>query len=276
MTGKWKRTFSQPGAAAGRLAEHRGASAAHDNRLAVAEHGRDVEATLALDVHEEGVRRLNKSLELVLALLELSRLVQEVNVVRENLSVRKRVRRVSTIIPQKRSNRFHLNVGRSVASIRIRSPFHHAPCSWPRDAAACPPPPPPPSSHSRRRDGRHQTRPSYPNASSACHFGIAVHTNETTTLPPCHGAKRTSNRQRIIRPPSFPTILRGPRTLFLYPLPAKQRPTNHTIAHGAILSLIRSAFHPRVHESTYHCCCLSLCCCYLLSSAVAPLSLFPY
>lgn len=107
MTGKWKRTFSQPGAAAGRLAEHRGASAAHDNRLAVAKHGRDVEATLALDVHEERVRRLNKSLELVLALLELSRLVQEVNVVRENLSVRKRVRRVSTIVPQIRSNRFH-------------------------------------------------------------------------------------------------------------------------------------------------------------------------
>lgn len=93
-----------------------------------------------------------------------------------------------------------------------------------------------------------------------------------TRPPPCH-AERTSNRQRIIRPPSFPTILRGPRTLFLYPLPAKQRPTNHTIAHGAILSLIRPASHSRVHESTYHCCCLSLCCCYLLSSAVAPRSL---
>uniref|UniRef100_A0A1J3K003 Uncharacterized protein n=1 Tax=Noccaea caerulescens TaxID=107243 RepID=A0A1J3K003_NOCCA len=50
----------------------------------MAEHSCYVEASLALDVHEEGVGRLHKTLELVLRLLELSRRIEEIDVVLEN------------------------------------------------------------------------------------------------------------------------------------------------------------------------------------------------
>jgi len=66
--------------ATGRLAEYSRARAAQHHGLRVGEHGGDVEAALALNVHEERVRGLHETLELVLRLLELSRRVQEVNV----------------------------------------------------------------------------------------------------------------------------------------------------------------------------------------------------
>lgn len=53
---------------------------AGDHGLAVAEHCCDIEASLALDVHEVAVRRLNQSLELVLGLLELLWRVQEIDI----------------------------------------------------------------------------------------------------------------------------------------------------------------------------------------------------
>lgn len=57
---------------------------ADHNSLRVTEHGSDVEAALALDVHEEGVGGLDETLLLVLELLELRRRVQQVDVVLEN------------------------------------------------------------------------------------------------------------------------------------------------------------------------------------------------
>ncbi len=51
----------------GRLAEHLGAASAKHNGLRVAEYGRDGEAPCALDIHEEGVRALHQTLQLVLA-----------------------------------------------------------------------------------------------------------------------------------------------------------------------------------------------------------------
>merc|ERR1719420_2746978 len=54
-------------APARRLAQDGGAGPADDDRLRVREDGRDVEAPLALDVHEERVGRLHQPLELVRA-----------------------------------------------------------------------------------------------------------------------------------------------------------------------------------------------------------------
>ena len=54
------------------------------------EHGGDVEATLALDIHEEGVRRLHKTLELVLALLQGSRRVEQIDVLGEHLEKKRK------------------------------------------------------------------------------------------------------------------------------------------------------------------------------------------
>ena len=72
--------LGQPGLAARGLAEHGTARPAKHDRLRVAEHRRDVKAAGALDVHEEGVGRLDEPLELVAALLQLPRWVQQVNV----------------------------------------------------------------------------------------------------------------------------------------------------------------------------------------------------
>jgi len=52
---------------AGWLAEHDIAVPAKDDCLRVAEDGRDLEASWALDIHEEGIWRLHKSLQLVSA-----------------------------------------------------------------------------------------------------------------------------------------------------------------------------------------------------------------
>ena len=47
------------------------ASSANNDGLGVREHGSNVLALLALDIHEERVRVLNESLQFVLGLLEL-------------------------------------------------------------------------------------------------------------------------------------------------------------------------------------------------------------
>ena len=78
-------TLGESGLTTSRLAEHRRARAAENDSLRVREHRSDIEATLALDVHEERVRRLNQSLELVLARLERGGRVQEIDVLREHL-----------------------------------------------------------------------------------------------------------------------------------------------------------------------------------------------
>lgn len=72
-------TDSKTGLTTGRLTEDLSAAATEDNRLGVREHGRDGEAARALDVHEERVRALNQTLELVAVLLLLVRWVNEVD-----------------------------------------------------------------------------------------------------------------------------------------------------------------------------------------------------
>lgn len=56
----------------------------------MAEYSGYVEATLALYIHEEGVRRLDKTLELVLLLLKLGRWVQQIDIVLKNLKWEKK------------------------------------------------------------------------------------------------------------------------------------------------------------------------------------------
>jgi len=60
------------------LRKHGGAACAQDNRRSVTEDSSNVEATGALDVHEEGVRGLNEPLKLVLPLLVRLGGVQEI------------------------------------------------------------------------------------------------------------------------------------------------------------------------------------------------------
>jgi len=70
--------LSELGLASSGLAEHGGARGAEHHSGRVAEHGGDLEAAGALDVHEEGVGRLDETLELVLAGLVLGGRVQQV------------------------------------------------------------------------------------------------------------------------------------------------------------------------------------------------------
>lgn len=81
----------QAGLAARRLAQRRRAGRAGDDRLGVGENSRDLEAALALDVHEVRVGGLHQALELVAAGLEGGGRVQEVDVVGERLCVWLRV-----------------------------------------------------------------------------------------------------------------------------------------------------------------------------------------
>jgi len=74
----------ESGSTTGRLAKHSGASSADDDRLRVGEDRGDVEATLALDVHEERVWRLHQTLKLVRLLSHGGRWVQEVNIAMQN------------------------------------------------------------------------------------------------------------------------------------------------------------------------------------------------
>eukprot|EP01084_Bolivina_argentea_P014189 26531_1 len=64
--------------AAARLAQHGRARGAEHNGVRVREHGRELEAARALDVHKVRVRALNEALQLVLLGLESRGRVQEV------------------------------------------------------------------------------------------------------------------------------------------------------------------------------------------------------
>ena len=64
-------TFCEPCPSSGGLTQDCGAADAEDDGLSVAEDGRDLVASGALDVHEVGVGVLHKALQLVLALLVL-------------------------------------------------------------------------------------------------------------------------------------------------------------------------------------------------------------
>lgn len=72
-------TNSEAGLTTGGLAEDLSAAAAEDNRLGVRENSGDGEAARALDVHEERVRVLDQTLQLVALLLLLGRGVNEIN-----------------------------------------------------------------------------------------------------------------------------------------------------------------------------------------------------
>eukprot|EP00216_Chloropicon_sp_CCMP2111_P005733 CAMPEP_0198238694 /NCGR_PEP_ID=MMETSP1446-20131203/4296_1 /TAXON_ID=1461542 ORGANISM="Unidentified sp, Strain CCMP2111" /NCGR_SAMPLE_ID=MMETSP1446 /ASSEMBLY_ACC=CAM_ASM_001112 /LENGTH=130 /DNA_ID=CAMNT_0043921161 /DNA_START=619 /DNA_END=1009 /DNA_ORIENTATION=- len=76
--------LGEPSAASRGLAQHRRAGPADDDGLRVREHGRDVEAPLALDVHEEAVGALHQALQLVTPPLVLGGGVQEVYVARQH------------------------------------------------------------------------------------------------------------------------------------------------------------------------------------------------
>lgn len=70
--------LSESGLTAGGLAKNGGARAASHNGLSVRKDSGDVDATGALDVHEEGSRLGDKSLELVLSGLRLRRRVEKI------------------------------------------------------------------------------------------------------------------------------------------------------------------------------------------------------
>jgi len=65
-------------AAAGRSSEGGGARGAQHDALCVREYGGDVEAALALDIHEEAIGGLDEALKLVLALFGLLSGVQKI------------------------------------------------------------------------------------------------------------------------------------------------------------------------------------------------------
>ncbi|SNX83258.1 uncharacterized protein MEPE_01965 [Melanopsichium pennsylvanicum] len=72
-------SLGQTSLTTGRLRENLSARAANNNGLSVREDSGDGEATRALDVHEERVGVLHKSLELVAASLLLSGGVKKVD-----------------------------------------------------------------------------------------------------------------------------------------------------------------------------------------------------
>ena len=76
--------LGEAGLSASGSAQDGRAAWAVDNSLRVREDGRDVEAALALDVHEVRVGALNKALELVLPLLQLCRGMQQVDIAAED------------------------------------------------------------------------------------------------------------------------------------------------------------------------------------------------
>ena len=72
-------SLGKSGLAAGGLAEHNIAGSAQDDGLGVAKYGGDLEASGALDVHEEAIGSLHKSLELVCAGLGLRGGVEQID-----------------------------------------------------------------------------------------------------------------------------------------------------------------------------------------------------
>merc|ERR1719436_1771839 len=73
-------SLSQTCQASSWLAKHDIAVSTENNGLCMAVDGCDLQATWALHVHEETIRRLNNALQLVLALLVLGTWVQEINI----------------------------------------------------------------------------------------------------------------------------------------------------------------------------------------------------
>lgn len=71
-------SLSQASLTTGGLAQDSGAGSAGDNGLSMGEDGRDVEASRALDVHEERSGRSDELLELVLFELSLRRRVKQI------------------------------------------------------------------------------------------------------------------------------------------------------------------------------------------------------
>uniref|UniRef100_A0A1J3E0P3 Uncharacterized protein n=1 Tax=Noccaea caerulescens TaxID=107243 RepID=A0A1J3E0P3_NOCCA len=85
-------SFGELRLSSSRLAQNRLAVSAYHNGLRVTEHSRDVEASLAFHIHEEGIRRLNKTLELVLRLLKRCWWVKQIDIVLKN-HLRKNLKR---------------------------------------------------------------------------------------------------------------------------------------------------------------------------------------
>lgn len=72
-------TFSQASTTTSGLTQDSTARRAQNDGLSVAEDGANVQTTRTLDIHEVGVGRLNKSLELVGTLLVFNRRVKKIN-----------------------------------------------------------------------------------------------------------------------------------------------------------------------------------------------------
>jgi hypothetical protein len=71
-------TFCEPCLSTRRLAQNGGTSYAQNHSLSMAEHGCNLVAAWALDIHEVGVGALHKTLLLVLALLRLKAGVDQI------------------------------------------------------------------------------------------------------------------------------------------------------------------------------------------------------
>lgn len=117
--------LGQASLTAGRLREHLGARAADNHGLGVREDGGDSEAARALDVHEERVGVLHKSLELVRASLLLGGGVQKVD--SESLSSDNQTR-VSQRVSD--SVRLHNKVSRKVSqrSVKFQAGWRFSAC----------------------------------------------------------------------------------------------------------------------------------------------------
>jgi len=72
-------SLGKSGLAAGGLAEHNIAGPAEDDGLGMAKYGGDLEASRALDVHEETIGGLHKALELVCVRLDLGGGVEQID-----------------------------------------------------------------------------------------------------------------------------------------------------------------------------------------------------
>eukprot|EP00824_Muranothrix_gubernata_P016744 TRINITY_DN34482_c0_g1_i1.p2 TRINITY_DN34482_c0_g1~~TRINITY_DN34482_c0_g1_i1.p2 ORF type:complete len:105 (+),score=12.78 TRINITY_DN34482_c0_g1_i1:8-322(+) len=74
----------QPRFTTGGLAQNCLTVSTYHNSLRMAEHSGYVEASLTLNIHEEGVGRLHETLELMLSLLKLRWRMKEIDVVLEH------------------------------------------------------------------------------------------------------------------------------------------------------------------------------------------------
>jgi hypothetical protein len=92
---------SEAGLTSSGLAQEGGATVAHHDSLGVAENGGDVHASLAADIHEERVGRLDQSALLVLSLLNGNVGVEEIvlNQLKSLQSKKKKAKAVSLAVP---------------------------------------------------------------------------------------------------------------------------------------------------------------------------------